>query len=227
MAALEELGVNIVDSDSDVDSNEELLDVSTVFPAHADKGVDVKITEKHPNKDIPEQRTDVSGRTDLFTSKPDRMDKERTELVPDSQFLPSHDLLLTLLRENYLNWFGLVASLKLTFPHFSQETHDHILLDFGSYLTDSDLTAQEENVAEQSRQAFLAFQRDRMMNNSNEESEDEIVSECESDNPEDWVQLKDRSVLSDEVAQKVKKHIGIFQRKKRDKLQRLFPLNAY
>ena len=129
----------------------------------------------------------------------------------------SYDVLLTILRENDLNWFGLVAFLNLSFAHLSKETHNHILLDFGAYLSNSDLSEEQEKVAEHSRQAFLAFQRDMIMNNCGEESDNEIVSECESDNPEDWVQLKDCSVLSDEVAKKVKKQTGIFQKIKKRK----------
>ena len=86
---------------------------------------------------------------DLFD--PDKIDKERTE--QQHLFLPSMNHLLLMLRENQLNCFAVVAELKFSFPNLSTETHNHILLDFGEFLSSSDLTEDKEKIAEQSQQA--------------------------------------------------------------------------
>jgi len=101
---------------------------------------------------------------------------------------PSMEHLLYMLRANELNWFSFVEELRMLLKEMTPEALNVVLLDFAHYLSSSDIDRNEERLIEQSRQAFLERERQRVMN-----SDDDIVSDTESDNPDDWLEIDDIS----------------------------------
>ncbi len=53
------------------------------------------------------------------------------------------------------------------------------------------------------------------------DSESDIVTDSESDNPEDWVAIKDLPLYSEEVKAKIKKQRAIFRRQKKRRISKL------
>ena len=77
-------------------------------------------------------------------------------------FTPSNEHLLLVLRENKLNWFSFALEVEMTFTNYTENVLDQKLLDFSHYLSESDLSPEEEQLVEQSRQAHLASRRERV-----------------------------------------------------------------
>ena len=232
-ASVEELGIHITYSDSDSDrcsdgddievreaSREGMIDITrtqSFESEHFDWNRCQEINGKGNTHNNNIQPTSSIKSAHLFgNSDAYNITKERTK-APEALFMPCFEHLLLLLRENDLNWFILVAEMKLKFHQLSSEAHDQLLLDFSEYLPSSDLTTEEEVVVEKTRQAFLALQRERSLNRC-EENIDIIAADSESDNPE-WVRLRNLLIFSDEV-QKIKKQCAIFQRQRKRKIEK-------
>ena len=77
-------------------------------------------------------------------------------------FTPSYEHLLLVLRENKLNWFSFETEVELTFRNMTADVLDQMLLDFSDDLSESDLSPEEEQLVEQSRQAYLASRSERV-----------------------------------------------------------------
>jgi len=121
-------------------------------------------------------------------------------------FYPSFQHLRLVLRENSLNWFSFVEELKLTLSNITEEALHQLLMDFVYFLSSSDLTPEEDAVVEQSRQAYLAQRRQTERENA------EVTTDSESDNPEDWVQLRQAKTMNKDMQDKVKKQRQIFKK---------------
>ena len=136
---------------------------------------------------------------------PDSLIKNIASVSP----VPSHEHLLCMLRENGLNWFSFATELKLLLNGYSAEVLNQALVDFAHFLScDSDITEEEHKQIEQSRQAFLLSERLILTHN------DEINSESESDDPEDYAGVCFSSNLSDPALQKlVKRKRNIMEKK--------------
>ena len=93
----------------------------------------------------------------------------------------SSDRMLSILRDNGLNWFSFVEELKAIF-RCQNDALTQTLTSFVDFIPSSDVTEKDKLLIEQSREAFLLKEEDR-------ESENDIVSESESDDPEDYVGL--------------------------------------
>lgn len=116
----------------------------------------------------------------------------------------SNDTLLLWLRENSLNWFSLVRELCQYLNNYSNEVINQCLEDFGAFISESDLTEEEEKVVEISRQAYLSVCRD-----TNTE-----ITDTESDSDgEDWVDIKD--LQSEKIPDLVLKEMKKRQRKRK------------
>ena len=122
-----------------------------------------------------------------------------------SVFYPSFQHLLLVLRENSLNCFSFVEELKLTLSNITEEALDQLLMGFVYFLSSSDLTPEEDAVVEQSWQAYLAQRRQTERENA------EVTTDSESDNPEDWVQLRQAKTMNKDMQDKVKKQRQIFK----------------
>ena len=55
-----------------------------------------------------------------------------------------------LLRENKLNWFSFALEVEITFTNYTENVLDQMLLDFSHYLSESDLSPEDEQLVEQS-----------------------------------------------------------------------------
>ena len=67
----------------------------------------------------------------------------------------------------------------------SEQSLEELLEDLIRFIHNSDLTDTEKNLTDQSYQAFLAVRKEASR------EDQEFVTESESDNPEDWVSLKE------------------------------------
>lgn len=133
--------------------------------------------------------------------------KEACNYREDSSvFYPSYEHLLLVLRENSLNWLSFVEELKLTLPNITEEALDQLLMDFVYFLSSSDRTPEEDTVVEQSRQAYLAQRRQTKRENA------EVTTDSESDDPEDWVELRQAKTMNKDMQEKVKKQCQIFKK---------------
>ena len=151
----------------------------------------------------------ASGCGSLMARDPDITDKNvgRT-------FTPSYEHLLLVLRENKLNWFSFETEVELTFRNMTADVLDQMLLDFSDDLSESDLSPEEEQLVEQSRQAYLASRRERVQ--EEQQSLGAVLTDSESDDPEDWVGLRRPGSLQRKVFQdKVKKKKASFARLKK------------
>ena len=79
-------------------------------------------------------------------------------------------------------------------------------MDFFYFLSSSDLTPEEDTVVEQSRQAYLAQRRQTERENA------EVTTDSESDDPEDWVELRQAKTMNKDMQEKVKKQHQIFKK---------------
>ena len=89
----------------------------------------------------------------------------------------SFDHLLCMLRDVKLNWFAF-------------DVLNQALRDFAHHLPFTDISLEEERLIEQSRQAFLMKEREKV-------SEGDIVSESESDDPELYAEISSGDNLRD------------------------------
>lgn len=84
-----------------------------------------------------------------------------------------------------------------------------MLMDFVYFLLSSDLAAEEDAIVEQSRQAYLAQRREK------EREHAEVTTDSESDNPEDWVQLRQSQTMNRDMQGEVKEQRLVFKRYRR------------
>ena len=167
---LEELGIHIDDSKSDSD-NSELSDGAT-SESDGNDGCDDMDSEKgNPTSNNP------AGPRIL---DPDHIMKEIAFVSP----APANDHLLMMLRENKHNWFAFVEEVKVMLYSYTPDVLSQVLLDFSAFLPFSDLSDEEERLVEETRQAFLMTERIRATREEND-----IESDSESDDPEDWVDV--------------------------------------
>ena len=89
----------------------------------------------------------------------------------------SSDRMLSILRDNGLNWFSFIEELKAIF-RCQSDALNQTLTSFVGFIPSSDVTEKDKLLIEQLCEAFL-LKEDR-------ESENVVVSESESDDPEDY-----------------------------------------
>jgi len=148
---------------------------------------------------ISDSSTTQASQPDLSSIDCDAMNKTK-DATQSITFSPSCDHMLLILRENRLNWFSFVEELKTVTRGFTQESFNKIiiLIDFAYYISSSDVTEEEEKLIEESRQAFLVTERQRIVQQPVEfiESDDEndVVS------PDDWLNV---TSLESKAAQEI------------------------
>ena len=96
----------------------------------------------------------------------------------NSEAIPSSQQLLQTLRANNLNWLSFIEETKLRYRELTEEGFDKMLSRFSQLLDSNHVTQSEKTLIEQSRNAFHAT-RERVS------ARDEVVSDSESDDPED------------------------------------------
>ena len=139
---------------------------------------------------------------------PDTMSKHKDDgLIVNPT--PSMEHMLFMLRSNDLNWFAFVEEIRMLLREFTPEALNEVLLDFAHYLSSSDLDRNEECLIEQSRQAYLERERRRLLDEKDEDRD--IVSDAESNNPDDWVDVDD--IASKHAKEMVVKQWKLLQRR--------------
>jgi len=124
-----------------------------------------------------------------YNLHPDRVQKESSPLVSG---VPSFDHLVSILRQNNLNWFAFVKKIKSTIRRLSAEAMSQLLIDFANYLSISDLSRDEEKEVEHSRQSFLLYYRDQKVEDREIDMLEGIVcSDSQSDNRDEWIDVPD------------------------------------
>ena len=98
--------------------------------------------------------------------------------------LPGNEHLAALLRESDMNWFGFVHKLMVLIKHCKSNVFEQLLLDFGRNIPCMDFTEEEQKKIEESRLAHL------MQSSPQAVDQDAIVTDSESDDPEEWLSVK-------------------------------------
>ena len=122
--------------------------------------------------------------------------------------VPSSEQLLFVLRANNLNWLSFIEETKLMHRQLTEESFDQMLLRFSEFLDSNIVTEDEKTLIEQSKNAFHATRQ-------HARTRDEIVSDSESDNPEDWVGLRQSTAESKEMQEKIRKQRNIFLKRRK------------
>ena len=121
--------------------------------------------------------------------------------------------MLSWLREKKLNWFSFYEEVAQYLKNYSSEVLSQVLLDFTDYLSNSDLSEQEESLVEVSRQALLEFNRRRPLLIEGEEVFSESDSEVQG--PERFEEVT--SLLSEEGKKQIRSaRISIRKKAKRE-----------
>lgn len=177
-ALLQSLGI------SDVNSSESDTDGSGNESEYLESGSDCEdsICESgdETNCIVPKDKVE----NDLHLPQPSNIpDEIRFDPDSSSKYVaavanpaPSNETLLSWLRENKLNWFSFFHELQEYLKHYNVEVLNQVLLEFTEYLSVSDLSEEEEQLVEMSRQAFLEFMRRQPLS-----IEDEVFSESDTE----------------------------------------------
>lgn len=223
---LESLGIidptDDSDNSQDESNEEECIDLSSLEQEDNGKTDMLDDAYDDPLFEIPEfhgnsttyEENRCSERRNL--TDPDVLNKDVDIAVSP---VPSHEHLLYMLRQNGLNWFSFVTELKLLLKNYSPEVLNQALVDFAHVLSSSDITEEEDKQIEQSRQAFLLSERLLVHN--------DIISDSESDDPEDYVGVHFKGELSDPALQRlVQRKRNIFKRKAKRSFHKLIAEKA-
>ena len=101
-------------------------------------------------KQGPDKNTQQDKQGRMSTHK--HMDPDKGLNKQPHIFVPNHDHLLLMLRENQLNWFSFVEELRLMMRSYSNKVVSQFLLDFRENLLSTDLNDDESDHVEISRQ---------------------------------------------------------------------------
>lgn len=165
-------------------------------------------------------QSDLNGNTEGFHDASLQLDPDsglNKEAQQSLVFTPTHDHLALMLRESNLNWFVFVDELMLLLRQYNTSVIEQVLLDFAHDIAFMDFTVEEERLIEQSRQAFLARSRQQPLGCQ----DNSVVTDSESDNPEEWLSVKklnspkgiemikkQRSILRSRTKRRVAKEIA-------------------
>lgn len=192
-ATLKSLGYEIVDdsenssSDSEHSSCDQLVSENEESEDEFSGLSEKDNSESNATVEVVSSNSDTERDIADVPIDPDVLNKENDNtMIVD--LVPSMDHLLFMLRANELNWFSFVEELRMLLKELTPEALNQVLLDFAYYLSSCDVNKEEERLIEQSRQAYLECERQRVMDSP---SDDDIVSDPESDNPNDWVEIDD------------------------------------
>jgi len=103
-----------------------------------------------------------------------------------------------------------VGELEDLLHAYSEEVINQALMDFACWLSvgPNDVTPKEEKLFEQSRQAHLLLERERT-------AQEDIQSDSESDDPEQWINLKAHDLNSEKMREVVAQQRRNFKKRAR------------
>jgi hypothetical protein len=129
-------------------------------------------------------------------------------------FVQSEEILLIILRENKHNWFSFIAEVEILYPDLTKEGLQQLLDVFVRYMSDVNLSTEETTLWQQSYQAYLTTRSQTV--GEEQHRVGGVWTDSESDDPEDWIELKTCSSLQSKAFQeKVKKKKAAFARLKK------------
>jgi len=126
-------------------------------------------------------------------------------------YSPKTEHLLLMLRENHLNWFSFVEEVRLLMHSYSDEVVNQVLIEFSHNLDETDLDDKELESVEISRQAYLNHERVIALDSTG-------LTDSESDDPEDWVDLNLRSEEGKKIVKKQRSIIKRMAKRQESKL---------
>ena len=126
----------------------------------------------------------------------------------NSVTIPSSEQLLYVLRENNFNWLSFIEETKLRYRQLTEESFDLMLSSFSQLLDSNIVTQDDRELIQQSKNAFHATR-------PHARARDEVVSDSESDDPEDWVHLRHSTAESKEMLEKIRKQRNIFLKRRK------------
>lgn len=206
--ALEKLGFVVSDSGESSDSSsdgEESVDDLSDNDATSDNSECLTGAKENLSRSTKDGERQVSG--EIRHIDPDAFSKNPTTTCNP---VPSHEHLLLILRENRLNWISLVGELEDLLHAYSEEVINQALMDFAYWLSvgPNDVTPEEEKLIEQSRQAYLLLERERT-------AQEDIQSDSESDDPEQWINLKAHDLNGEKMREVVAQQRRNFKKRAR------------
>ena len=136
-----------------------------------------------------ETQLDMNGNSECFQATTPQLDPDASlnkEAAQSLVFTPTQDHLALMLRESNLNWFVFVDELIVLLRQYNTSVIEQVLLDFAHNMSFMDFTEEEERLIEQSRQAYLTRSRQQALGCQ----DNRVVTDSESDNPEQWLSVK-------------------------------------
>jgi hypothetical protein len=145
---------------------------------------------------------------------PIETDQHLVKANANMNFVQSEEILLIILRENKHNWLSFVAEVEILYPDLTKEGLQQLLDVFVRYLSDVNLSTEETTLWQQSYQAYLTTRSQTV--GEEQHRVGGVWTDSESDDPEDWIELKTCSSLQSKAFQeKVKKKKAAFARLKK------------
>ena len=149
----------------------------------------------------------------------DTDDEERdNDVATENVEVPLFQYLLEVLHENKFNWLSFIAELAISFDDFGKEQLNHLMTDFFYYLDSNHLQPAQLRLLEESWQAYVASVTE------SEEANEILVhgivhTDLESDDPEDWVKIRNVGDEQNEILQnKIKQQTEAFKKLKKQRL---------
>ena len=169
----------------------EVVELATAKEASALKwlGLYDYVSESESDCESTTSTDQADSQVDWLSENSDNESDTTSDLGVSEQsqeIAPTSEDMLRILRESNLNWFALVAEMKLLMRASSSAIVAQVLSDFAKHLGALDLNDTERESIEISRDAYLNDER-VMANDATG------LTDSESDNPEDWVDLNLRS----------------------------------
>lgn len=207
------LGVSNLNKEKKIiyDAMQEYLEIKQAV----NKIAQAKIVNMEPGNDSDTTTCDSSEGQSCVWITDDKSEEQnmsdgqtkKTDVIPP--ILPSQADLISMLTEHKMNWLSFVEHLKLNVNHLSEQTLEQLLENFSDFIPFSNLTVREKKDAEQSYEAYLAMKEVPFVENT------EALTESESDNPEDWVELKGTTIHSATMQAKIHKQTAILKKYKK------------
>lgn len=130
---------------------------------------------------------------------------------------PSSEQLLDLLKKAKCNWFLFVTECRLRFQGIGES--DVMLDSFIENMNECHLTEKEKTDLQQSREAYRALENENIGNYD----DDEVHTDSESDDPEDWLKISQEGSLpeTETLTKKISKQKAIIYRWKKRRIAKI------
>ena len=141
-------------------------------------------------------------------------DPQYKEMNNCSEFKPSTEQLLNILKKTKYNWCQFVSECHLRFRSIGED--ETVLENFIENLNKNHLTEREKTDLQQSREAYRALENENVSN-----YDDEFHTDSESDDPEDWIKISQERSLPEMLTKKISKQKAIIYRWKKRRIAKI------